>query len=138
MKKGLFSLLILLIVLLPACSDEAKHRVSGQWQLKTIDNQGMVSQVDTVFFSFQRGAVFALTVLVDAENTIISYGYLEAPSDEYLKVSLDATNLHRIHANAWGWNESNQYEQIFTVEKLTGKELILSTDDGRVFHFNKH
>ena len=137
MKKGLFSFLIL-IALLPACSDETKHRVSGQWQLKTINNQGVVSQVDTVFFSFQRGAVFALTVLEDAEKASVSYGYLEAPSDEYLKVSLDAMRLSRRHAEAWGWNESNQYEQIFMVEKLTGKELILSTDNGRVFHFNKH
>jgi len=137
MKRFLFLITSLTVILWLSCSDEPEHRASGQWRLKTMEKNGIVSTVDTVFFSFQRARVFAFTVLKTEHEAQLSYGYMEVPSENQFKLSLD-TSKHEdgyyknltdsAYLRLYGWTLENDFQQVFTVEKITGKELVLSAN----------
>ena len=141
-KAGLF---LLLLVFLVACSDEAKHRISGQWQLKTINRDGIVSQVDTVFYSFHLGTVFSVTLLQSPDIAMISYGYMEMLSEQDMMLSMDTTRADEGYficfapeiVESFGWDVSNRYQQVYSIERIDGNELVLS-NNGVVYSFNKY
>lgn len=146
MKRFLFLITSLLVILWFSCSDEPEHRASGQWQLKTMEKNGIVSKVDTAFFSFQRASVFAFTVLKNEHEIQLSYGYMEVPAENQFKLSLDtAKNEDGYYKNMtdttylrlYGWTLEDNFQQVFTVEKITGKELVLS-GNGITYSFNKY
>jgi hypothetical protein len=62
MKKGLIYFFFLAISGFYSCSDNIENRIEGQWQLKTIEENGVISQVDTVFYCFMGGRVFSYTL----------------------------------------------------------------------------
>ncbi len=141
MKKILFSVFIFLFFL--SCSDEPEHRISGQWQLKEITENGLTSKVDTLFYSFQRGVIFAFTALINPDSTSISYGYLDFPSEREMVISMDTTkdtsgsyylNMPGDFKRLSGWDD---YTQQFRIEKIDHKKLILSSAS-KIYYFNKY
>ncbi len=143
MKKILFILLAFSFCF--SCSDEPEHRMSGMWQLKTVNVSGHESRVDTVFYSFQRGVVFSFTVLLNENETLVSYGYLDFPSEKEMIVSLDTTknssgnyiNINEELVNQYGWSNDNKYEKTFLIERLSSKKMVLSSE-GTIYSFNKY
>ena len=144
-KSRLLTYIILCAFGLFSCSDEIGHKISGQWQLKTIEENGVVSQVDTVFYSFQRACIFAFTVVLpnDENNANISYGYMETPSsDDEIFIAMDTTrrddgSLKNIVWNFKALSGWSEYYNRFKVESYTGKKLILSSE-GKIYSFKKH
>ncbi len=142
MKKGLFLVLLLCFIGVYSCSDDIGHQINGQWQLKTVDENGVSTKVDTIFYSFQRGSIFSFTTLVNENEAWISYGYVNVLSDNQLLISMDTTknadgNYQIITHNfkeLSGWN--NLYNT-FMVESIDGKNMVLSSE-GKIYSFKKH
>jgi hypothetical protein len=141
-KKTITTLLAIFMFGIFSCSDDIDHKINGQWQLKTIDENGVISQVDTVFYSFQRGMIFSFTTLVNPDSTSISYGYISFPAENELLISLDTTrnedgylyNVVGDFKELSGWD--NLYN-LFTIESIDNKNMVLSSD-GKIYSFKKH
>lgn len=125
---------ILLIPLLAACVDGNLPNVNGMWQLKTIqDENGNTQKVDTVFFSFQRQAIFSCTILngdttIFPDPTAIVYGYIDFPVKDKLHIQLDKMYEGQYYRELLLW-EGMQTE--FDIVRLSSKELILRQEERR-------
>ncbi|MCC8146881.1 MAG: lipocalin-like domain-containing protein [Bacteroidales bacterium] len=85
---------ILLIIVLCSCTDGDLPDVNGMWQLKTVENEaGEVQVVDTIYYSFQRQAIFSYTLLNEVSgkpaSTIVLYGYVSFPDGNNLTLVMD-------------------------------------------------
>ena len=56
MKRGIGMLLIAWLCV--ACRHEISDRLMGKWQLQTVEAQGSIAQVDTVWYNFQSESLF--------------------------------------------------------------------------------
>jgi hypothetical protein len=70
------------------------YKFDGMWQLKTVqDVDGNLSNVDTIYYSFQREVLFALTVLANPKQVEYPfYGYVEILSDNKMRLTADNKN----------------------------------------------
>jgi hypothetical protein len=122
---------IIVPLLIIACTDEKIRGVEGMWQLKTITENGIVSPVDTVFYSFQlKQEGFTYTILQESSNTpeqtSVFFGYVDFPSQNQMHIVLD-----QIHSDGWAetvilWHDR---EVTYDILKLTSKEMILKQKD---------
>ncbi|MCL1937136.1 MAG: lipocalin-like domain-containing protein [Candidatus Azobacteroides sp.] len=131
MKKCLL-LGIILIPFLISCLDANLPNVNGMWQLKTIqDENGETQKVDTIFYSFQRQAIFSCTILNgDTSNysdpTVIVYGYIDFPAKDKLHIQLDKMYENLPYQEMVLW-KGMQTE--YDIVRLSSKELILRQDE---------
>jgi hypothetical protein len=130
------------ILLFTACIDDIEHKIEGQWQLKTLEANGVISTVDTIFYNFMNGRVFSITVLKRSGQTINTwdsrddadtyYGYVDELSDDKMLI-----NIHSVNENfkaETGWNED---QRIFDILNVTNKNLILRYNE-QIYTFKKH
>lgn len=128
------NILITVVCLLAfcGCSNDIDDQMDGYWQLKTINEGGQVSQIDTVFYAFQRKALFSytLTTQSDPNETIVTYGYIEYPSEKELLITIDQHNAFDDFLIYAGWNS---YEEKFTIESVNKKNLVLKNGNKTYF-----
>lgn len=136
--------LIVLLLIGFACEDDIPHKINGQWQLKTITYpDGNIEYSDSIFYNFQKQAVFAFTHLIDKETSSNSYGYLDFPSENEIKISMDTTrdaygNFINIIGNFLEISKWNYYEEVFEVKDVNKGRLIFVDSDKKVYTFEKH
>ncbi|MDR1122102.1 MAG: hypothetical protein LBM08_14480 [Dysgonamonadaceae bacterium] len=118
-----------------ACSDDIGNRIEGQWQLKTIEENGIVSPVDTIFYSFMRERVFSCTLLLNPDESYIWYGYIDALSDQQMQLSLDWNNYYTTTGKVE--SEGGSQQRIFDILHLGGNYLTLFSND-ITYSFKKH
>lgn len=135
MKKILLG--IIFLALFTACDDGDMPGIDGMWQLKTIEDTAthQTQPVDTIYFAFQRQAIFSYTVLHEKENKPATatyiYGYIDFPDNDHLHIQLDKSYESRKGDVLWK-DTSVTYDII----QLNSKHLILS-QNGSVYYFNK-
>ena len=148
--KQFISLFLLLMSVL-SCADDPASKANGQWQLKTIERNGVIELVDTVFYCFQGGAVFAMALLVNPEEAYHSYGYVISPAPDLMEISLDTTRAFTDEGYVYyknmgdqgriepfGWLESKSFTQTYRVERQNHKSMVLINEDDEVYTFKKH
>jgi hypothetical protein len=136
MKKILFCLFIMLSGIY-ACSDDIENQIEGQWQLKTMEENGVISKVDTVFYSFMSGRVFSYTILLNQDETCLYYGYIDALSDKEILIKIDDEyflNKSRDFEVKSDWEEQ---QRIFEIQSINSKKLVLFYG-GKTYSFRKH
>jgi len=122
---------IILIPFFVSCLDVNLPNVNGMWQLKTIqDENGETQKVDTVFYCFQRQAIFSCTILKgDTSNysdpTLIVYGYIDFPVKDKIHIQLDKM-YEGLYEEILLW-KGMQTE--YDIIRLNSKEMILGQDD---------
>ncbi|MDR0733463.1 MAG: lipocalin-like domain-containing protein [Dysgonamonadaceae bacterium] len=132
MKQLLFAIFIPFLFL-AACSDGDHPAINGMWQLKTIDDgNNRVQQVDTVFYAFQRQAVFSYTILPQEENKSPIYGYIDFPDRNRLHIQLDKNHYYQAKLTLW-----NDTSVVYDIHRLDAKQLVLS-HNGSVYRFSKY
>jgi hypothetical protein len=131
MKNSWFGGLIVFL-LLTSCLDPDLPNVNGMWQLKTIqEKDDTVWMVDTIYYSFQRQALFAYTILnsdtAQTNPTDIIYGFVDFPGKEELHIQIDKkyTN-NQIAIDRLLWKDIHT---TYTILKLNSKEMILGQDE---------
>ena len=120
-----------------SCNDPDLPNVNGMWQLKTIEDENhVISQVDTIFYSFQRQAIFAYTILYEKENEAptadVLYGYVNFPSDKQMILQLDKRYHPLKHRTLW-----NDTIITYDILQLSAKKMVLS-EDNKIYSFVKH
>jgi hypothetical protein len=132
---------ILLVPLLISCLDFDLPRVNGMWQLKTIqDENANVQVVDTIYYSFQRQAIFSYTILngdiSKPYSTVVIHGYVDFPDQDKLHIQIDKLIAPGYLAYLEDKILWNGMETDYDIVKLNSKEMILG-QNGKLYKFIK-
>jgi hypothetical protein len=134
MKKELIYSLFFIMLGVYACSDGIEGRIEGQWQLKTVEENGTVAQVDTVFYSFMKGRVFSFILLTSPDESSICYGYIDGLSDRQIQINIDSNDTTQIKDISGDWNRPNR---TFDIRHVSDRYLTLFSDY-KTYSFKKH
>ena len=111
------------------------------WQLKTVEDvDGNVTQVDTVYYSFQREAVFSFTMLKNPKQALaVIYGYVDMPSDNKVHVLIDHKSAgnddFRWFLSLSGWSS---HDVVFDIKRYNNTDLVLfDSGDGKTYTLKK-
>lgn len=120
-------------IVLNAC-DSYTTDFEGKWQLTEVESADSVIQVDTVWYNYQT-SIFQYQIYDrSTDEYLVVYGY-HAYEDEELSIELfQSTELEKAFLSRTDWFSA---QRVFTVEKLSGKQMIL-TDDGKRYIFRKY
>ena len=118
-----------------ACGDSLEHHLEGKWQLKTMEQNGKIEIVDTVWYNFQN-SLFEYQVYVPAIDSVRNmYGYKTLADDQHLELELVSyfiTIKDFLPLTDW-----SSPKRTFQIEKSTGSRLILSSE-GKTYTFKKY
>jgi hypothetical protein len=109
---------VVLFTFFTACNDDNLPDINGMWQLKTIEEDNHPTQtIDTIFYSFQRQAIFEYTLLHEEENLPATYtaicGYIDFPNNDHLHIQMDKSVFI---------NKVTGEKEYFQLDKLLWKE----------------
>lgn len=125
--------LLVSLFLLASC-DKPERQLEGKWLLKEVEENGVVTPVDTIWYNFQT-SLFQYQIYDRASDTYqVCYGY-KVMNDEHsldLELTFDYEGV-RDFLPLTDWDSAKRH---FEIESLTGKELRLS-GDGKRYHFSK-
>ncbi len=111
-----------------SCDDVSNSPLIGKWQLKTVEKDGIITNVDTVWYNFQSMSLFSIQVYVpqkDVYYLLRGYRVQEGP---VLSIELESGS----HLNYSDWTGINRS---FTIEVLKGSELVLISEEGYKYSF---
>ena len=134
MKKRIFFYLITLLSGISACSDDIEYQIDGMWQLQTIEENGITSPVDTVFYSFMKGKVFSYTVLRTPDAANVFYGYIDALSEKEILIKIDDKYFSEYFQGISDWEKQ---QRVFGIENRNTQKMTLSSE-GKTYSFKKH
>lgn len=119
--------LLLLLLLLPGCDKDTDDKLEGKWQLReVIDGNNNTMQVDTVYYNFQT-SLFMYQIYNRTTDTYAQmYGHKTVKEDNslFLEIRYYAENL----ASFMPLTDWDSPERTFSIDKLTGDILILSSE----------
>jgi hypothetical protein len=124
------SLLIIAIIGCSACNDLLITDIKGKWQLKTVEMNDESITVDTVWYNFQSESVFGYQFYYPPKDTFLILLGTRIQNEKLITVELESS-MYLEHTD---WVST---ERTFTVEELTDKHLILSSED-KIYKFNKY
>ena len=128
-------ILICSLFLMSSCSKDTEDKLMGKWQLReVVFSDGEVQKVDTVWYNFQTSHF--MYQIYDGSTNVYrrSYGYnrVEEENRLWLQLISDPRPVKEfLEYTDWTSNP-----RIFTIDKLTRRELILS-GDGKQYMFHK-
>lgn len=131
MKKWIVAVCFLIGGL--ACSKDTPDKLYGKWQLREVMEAGGTSHpVDTVWYNFQT-SLFMYQFATVSDTSIVyrqAYGFntLEGEKD----LLLELVDSYPIPVTDFlPYTDWTSARRSFTIEKVDGKELILSSEDRR-------
>lgn len=118
-----------------SCSKDTEDKLHGKWQLRqVVEADGHAQTVDTVFYNFQT-SLFMYLIAFPSEGPDVyrhAYGFSTPEGDNRLLLQLQDPQPI---ANFLPYTDWTSAERSFTIEKLTGSELILVSGEQRyIFH----
>ncbi|MDR2764507.1 MAG: lipocalin-like domain-containing protein [Tannerella sp.] len=126
--KGFWRMVLCALLMLTSCQKELTKQLHGKWQLKTIEQAGHVSNVDTVWYNFQSEALFMYQIYhVDKDSFSHLYGYKSQPEEN--KIHLELISYPRPVGEFLPLTDWEDRSRTFTVEKINGKRLVLYSDN---------
>ncbi|MGM9796125.1 MAG: lipocalin-like domain-containing protein [Parabacteroides sp.] len=118
-----------------ACGDSLEHHLEGKWQLKTVEQNGKIEIVDTVWYNFQN-SLFEYQVYVPAIDSVRNmYGYKTLADDLHLELELVSyfiTIKDFLPLTDW-----SSPKRTFQIEESSSNLLILSSE-GKTYKFEKY
>ena len=128
MKK--FCLLFIVSAFLFSCDDVTTSGLSGKWQMKTVEKNGVVTVVDTVWYNFQSESIFSIQIYVARQDEYLAIIGMKTLKDNVLSIELGSTEF--IDYSDW-----DSIYRSFTIDKVNRKELILISEEGYTYSFIK-
>ena len=118
-----------------ACGDSLERQLEGKWQLKTVEQNGQIETVDTVWYNFQN-SLFEYQVYVPAIDSVRNmYGYKTLVDDQHLELELVSyfiTIKDFLPITDW-----SAPKRTFQIEESTGSRLSLCSE-GKTYLFKKY
>ena len=136
MNKKIFACFtVCMFLFFTGCEKEVSDRLKGKWQLKTIEESGRLTPVDTVWYNFQSESLFMYQIYHASVDTFSwLYGYKTQSESHILHLQLiNWTILAEDFLPFTDWKEP---ERTFTVEQINRKQLILKSD-GKTYTFDR-
>lgn len=123
------------ILVLVSCRDEYLDKgIEGRWQLREIINEdGSVSEVDTIFYSFKK-SVFEYLKLRDPYNYFHCFGNYKI-EDKTLKINVSHDSFEpEGYDQYFDWNS---YDRNFQIKEHTSSRLQLEYE-GIILKFRRY
>lgn len=122
------------VVALVSCN-KVEHKLEGKWQLKTVEANGVVQTVDTVWYNFQT-SLFEYQLYDPAKDVYrTNFGYKTLEGDTKLDLELvnyGGTPLEQFMR----YTDWTSPKQTFTIEQSSVTNLVMSCE-GRTYTFKK-
>ncbi|MDR3309709.1 MAG: lipocalin-like domain-containing protein [Tannerella sp.] len=136
------SVLAVALAVMVSCEGRIPSQLEGKWQLKTVERNGRVEAVDTVWYNFQSQSIFALQIYRPQEDTyILLYGF-KKQTDDILSVEM----LNMAYTDLYDWptdwanvkpEAPNGPQRSFSIIDLSARRLLLRSDEGYNYSFIK-
>ena len=122
------------LLLMMACSNDNESKLFGKWQMTASEYEGQTTKVDTVFYNFQH-ELFEYQI-IDPNPNINRYRYGHCKMLEHNELLLSLVNDPGSVESFLPYTDWTSDKRTFTIEKLTGSALIL-TSEGKRYYFRK-
>ena len=122
------------ILLFASCSKDNQDKLFGKWQMQKIEANGVVEAVDTIYYNFQHGLFMYQIYSPATDKYPYIYGFNVMESED--KMELEMTSDPVPVKDFLPLTDWTSGKRTFTIDKLTVKELILSSD-GKTYTFRK-
>lgn len=133
MKGMKYWIIAAVAILMAACNNDTEHKLEGKWQLQQVEANGEVIQADTVFYNFQNILFMYQIYQPDSNSVLYRYGYNTVNEN---KLTLDLEHNPNTLDKFLPYTDWNSKTRVFTIEKLSGKQLILDSE-GKRYIFRK-
>ena len=119
---------ICLCLFFTGCEKEVSDQLKGKWQLKTIEDAGHLTSVDTVWYNFQSESLFMYQIYhPETDEYSWIYGYKLQPESHIIQLEL--TDWTISVADILPRTDWKELVRIFTIDKINRKQLVLKGDD---------
>lgn len=122
------------VFMFASCSNDLETKLDGKWQIQEVEANGVVQQVDTIYFNFQH-SLFMFQIsnpVTHVQHT--SYGFNTIEGDNQL--FLELTDNPGPVSNFLPYTDWTSGQRMYTIEKSTKKDLILFSE-GKRYTFRK-
>ena len=133
MKGMKYWIIAAVAILMAACNNDTEHKLEGKWQLQQVEANGEVIQADTVFYNFQNILFMYQIYQPDSNSVLYRYGYNTVDEN---KLTLELEHNPNHLDKFLPYTDWNSKTRVFTIEKLSGKQLILDSE-GKRYIFRK-
>ena len=133
MKGMKYWIIAAVAILMAACNNDTEHKLEGKWQLQQVEANGEVIQADTVFYNFQNILFMYQIYQPDSNSVLYRYGYNTVDEN---KLTLELEHNPNTLDKFLPYTDWNSNTRVFTIEKLSGKQLILDSE-GKRYIFRK-
>ena len=113
-----------------SCDDVSFSPLTGKWQLKTIENNGEITPVDTVWYNFQSMSIFSLQIYRPQQDNYLQYVGLRTQEDKVLSIKIFEEGA--IILSDW-----NSTSRSFTISSMNRRRLLLQSEEGYLYSFIK-
>ena len=127
---------MLLCLMLSGCEKEVSNQLKGKWQLKTIEEAGHLTSVDTVWYNFQSESLFMYQIYHPKVDTF-SWFYGYKTQQESNVIHLEFINWTNAKENFLHFTDWKEPLRVFFIEKINRKQLILTGDD-KIYRFDRY
>lgn len=135
MKKMKYWIIAAVAILLVAsCHNDTVHKLEGKWQLQQVEANGDLIEADTVFYNFQN-TLFMYQVYLPADDRYVLQQGFNTIKDED-ELILEFANDPRPANEFLQYTDWTSVTRTFTIEKVSGKQLILNSE-GKRYIFRK-
>lgn len=112
-------------MLFAACGKDTDSKLFGKWKLQEVEANGVVQQIDTVFFNFQHSLFMYQVYVPVSDSYTYCYGYCTETAENTLLIELTDSK------NFLPYTDWTTDKRTYTIDKLAGKELIMSSEGKR-------
>ena len=133
MKGMKYWIIAAVAILMAACNNDTEHKLEGKWQLQQVEANGDVIQADTVFYNFQNILFMYQIYQPDSNSVLYRYGYNTVDEN---KLTLELEHNPNTLDKFLPYTDWSSKTRVFTIEKLSGKQLILDSE-GKRYIFRK-
>lgn len=81
--KNILSVLSVLLLFLTSCQDDLTDKLQGKWQLKTVEQSGVITEVDTVWYNFQSESLFMYQIYDTEKDSFLHWYGFRVQQDEH-------------------------------------------------------
>ncbi|MDR1980978.1 MAG: lipocalin-like domain-containing protein [Tannerellaceae bacterium] len=115
--------LAVILCILAACGNDIEDHLEGKWQLQQVETDGIVQNVDTIFYNFQTSLFMYQVYIPSLELFYYSYGFKDIDDT---RLSLEILDQFLLPYTDW---ESTK--RTFMIEQSSQSRLVLSSGSKR-------
>lgn len=122
--------IIIVFLFFIACVNEPFSPLVGKWQLKSVEKNGVMAAVDTVWYNFQSQSIFSFQIYEKQNDRYLYFIGMRTQEDKVVSIEI----LNELIVNNSDWDS---IRRSFTIDNVNRKRLILRSEEGYLYSFIK-